>query len=267
MRYGIALVGDRVAPRCVFAESVLVVALRGNRARAGERRLLETHGLLDLAEVLSQCRIDALICGGISCEEREFLAARRVEIIDNVAGSTHEILEALHTGVLRPGFGLAVTHGKPHPDSPPPASRPTSSEPARAENAGAKPAAVDCLACRDNKCRQGEPCATLLPATAPFSAADDETKRMLGAALDIAGEDERILCRLSELIYFCLGMHYERIGVAYCLELQEPAEDPGARTPALPEGTPGVLQNRRGGCSPSFRTGGPRTQTGTCRGL
>ena len=76
MRYGIPLVGDRVAPRCVFAESVLVVVSRRHLARPEGRIVLEDHGLLDLAKILSENRIDVLICGGISREEREFLAGR-----------------------------------------------------------------------------------------------------------------------------------------------------------------------------------------------
>ena len=47
---------------------------------------------------------------------------------------------------------------------------------------------------------------------------------MMEASLDISSEEERTLCRLSELIYFCLEMRYRSIGVAYCVELQEPAE-------------------------------------------
>jgi uncharacterized metal-binding protein len=46
---------------------------------------------------------------------------------------------------------------------------------------------------------------------------------MAEAALDISAECERVLCRLSELIYFCLDMGFRRIGVAYCLDLEEPA--------------------------------------------
>lgn len=45
---------------------------------------------------------------------------------------------------------------------------------------------------------------------------------MMEAALDISFENERILCRLSELIYFCLEMQYQKIGLAYCIDLEEP---------------------------------------------
>jgi uncharacterized metal-binding protein len=45
---------------------------------------------------------------------------------------------------------------------------------------------------------------------------------MLESAQDITFEAERTLCRLSELIYFCLEMKFHRIGVAYCFDLSEP---------------------------------------------
>ena len=77
--------------------------------------------------------------------------------------------------------------------------------------------------CRDRKCLQGEHCLAVAGAGAS-QALDRETGRMFEAALDISSEEERTLCRLSELIYFCLEMRYQRIGVAYCEDLQEPAE-------------------------------------------
>ena len=34
-------------------------------------------------------------------------------------------------------------------------------------------------------------------------------------------ENEPQLCRISELVYFCLDMNYSRLGVAFCYELME----------------------------------------------
>jgi uncharacterized metal-binding protein len=223
MRYGIALVGDRVAPRCIFAQSVLVIAVHGSVARPQATPTLEDHGLLELAKVLSESRIDVLVCGGISREEREFLASRRVEVVDNVAGSAPELLRALQDGSLCSGFGLA-TRGNDLP-----ASRPDLKGPSAApahnrgeENPGERFAPDDCLACREHNCLRGELCETAKHATfAP--GGDSETHRMLEAALDISGEKERTLCRLSELIYFFLEMRYRRIGLAYCVDLVGPA--------------------------------------------
>ena len=223
MRYGIALVGDRVAPRCIFAQSVMVVAVRGNLVRPEAMPVLENHGLLELAKVVSESRIDVLVCGGISREEREFFASRRVEVIDNVAGSTEELLGALQAGSLCPGFGLATgsdnlfENCSAHTHL---AGLPTRS--AGEEKPEACLAAVDCLACGHHKCLRGEACEEAkLAAFAPGGG--PEAGRMLEASLDISTERERTLCRLSELIYFFLEMRYRCIGLAYCEELQEAA--------------------------------------------
>jgi uncharacterized metal-binding protein len=47
---------------------------------------------------------------------------------------------------------------------------------------------------------------------------------MIDAALDVSQDKERVLCRVSELVYFCLEMGFRRVGVAYCTDLWEPAE-------------------------------------------
>jgi uncharacterized metal-binding protein len=44
---------------------------------------------------------------------------------------------------------------------------------------------------------------------------------MLESARDISNERERTLCRLSEVIYFCLEMKYQTLGVAFCVDLFE----------------------------------------------
>jgi len=46
---------------------------------------------------------------------------------------------------------------------------------------------------------------------------------VLEVARDLSCEHDRRLCRVAELIYFCLGMSYSRLGVAYCVDLTEPA--------------------------------------------
>ena len=223
MRYGIVLVGDRVAPRCIFAESVLIVALRGNRARVEGRVSLDSHGLLHLADVLSQGHIDALICGGISREEHEFLSARRLEVIDNIAGSVHELVEALQSGLLRSGLCLSGANSVPSQDLSAPELSEIVVSVASTGYGDSRAAAIDCLACDDQKCLQGGACPLPAPGLVSKPAGRDHA-RLFEAMADIASEEGQTLCRLSELIYFCLEMHYERVGVAYCVDLQEPAE-------------------------------------------
>ncbi len=222
MRYGITLIGDRVAPRCIFAESVLVVVRRRNHATPAATMLLERRGLLELAKVLLQSRIDALVCGGISREERELLTGRHIDEIYNVAGSIRELLDALQTGMLHSGFGLV-----PREDNYPPErdDLPTLNE---SLDGGlseelADCGRVDCLACRNHECLRGEICEAA-KASSSHADRDSTTIRMLEASLDVANEKERTLCRLSELVYYCLEMRYQRIGLAYCTDLLEPAE-------------------------------------------
>jgi uncharacterized metal-binding protein/predicted Fe-Mo cluster-binding NifX family protein len=213
MRFGIPLLDDRVAPRCTFADSVLVVTTK--RRRIQEQTVVPLGGntWADLAAVLSEQHVDTLVCGGISQATRESIDAGDVAIIDNVAGTSEEILEALRKERIYSGFGLS------------PAT--TADEgPARRRSTGGtamfSPAAttLNCLECRDRTCLDGEPCPRIsLPAGAP----SEESRAMLEAAWDVALERERTLCRLAEVVYFALEMGYRKVGVAFCVDLQEPA--------------------------------------------
>jgi uncharacterized metal-binding protein len=75
--------------------------------------------------------------------------------------------------------------------------------------------------CADRKCFIGEPCWNLGGLVAGITKS---SRRMIDAALDVSQEKDRILCRVSELIYFGLEMSFSRIGIAYCTDLWEPAE-------------------------------------------
>jgi uncharacterized metal-binding protein/predicted Fe-Mo cluster-binding NifX family protein len=226
MRYGIPLLGNRIAPRCIYADSVLLVVLKRNRVSTENNIAFSSHSLFNLIELLSDYRVDTLICCGISRESREFLESRNVNIIDNVSSTVEEILEALKKGAIYPGFGLSETN------------RAVSIRAEDGGNAGLsykveglksgeiphEELQVDCISCRDRVCLRGGECSlsSEIPPNLPLQV--KEIDRMLEASLDISSEEERKLCRLSELIYYCLEMKYKRIGVAFCTDLQEPAE-------------------------------------------
>ena len=228
MRYGIPLLGDRVAPRYRCADGILIVVLKRNRGSSRQWLPLEITDPLDLIAVLKRHRIDTVVCGGISHEEREMLTSHVPTVIENVACSAGEALAALEEGSLRPGFGFARVdsaarrrwrHGEDGIQTPPleasPGSR--SFHPSNGTAPG-----HDCLRCRNKKCLRGEPC--IPPPLEPTDAFSPPTMRMLEAATDVSTEEERQLCRLAELVYFCLEMGYRRIGIAFCVDLQEPAE-------------------------------------------
>jgi len=222
MRYGIALTGERVAPRCIFAEAVLVVELSNNRTRSDGKRRLEGPGLLNLAEVLAESRVDGLICGGISSEEREFLETRRITAFDNVAGTVQEILEALQGGALR-GVREATAASTAAASAPTPSVSAENGE-MNSERTVATPAFVDCIACEHKLCERGDGCPFAGLLAALPVVAEPEAARIAEVAWRIAGCQRPVLSRLSELTRFCVEMGYERVGIAYCLEMQESAE-------------------------------------------
>jgi uncharacterized metal-binding protein/predicted Fe-Mo cluster-binding NifX family protein len=229
MKYGIPLMGNRVAPRCTNADSVLLVALKRNRVSAEENVSLSNHSLFNLIELLSEYCVDTLICCGISRESKEFLIAKNVEIIDNVSCTVEEIIEALKKGSLCPGFGFDTGSGNNATKYDNKQNASLSDVDGGGESVLAAETShddlnTDCISCRDRVCLRGKECTLSSHGFVKRSPATKEAARMLEAGLDIACEEERKLCRLSEVIYFCLEMKYKRIGIAYCVDLQEPAE-------------------------------------------
>ncbi len=224
MRFGIPLLADRVAPRCTHADSVLLVDTGRRRIDAQSVIPLEGTTWVDLAAVLADHQVQTLVCGGISPTTRESIQGRDVSVIDNVAGTSAEVLEALRKGRIHPGYGLDRK-------APPPGdgtgrsngdedSRRTSEDEATGEASG-ESVFVDCLECTARPCLAGEVCPYLeLPEPVPYS---QELNAILDAAWDVALEEERALCRLAELVYFALEMGYARLGVAFCEDLREPA--------------------------------------------
>ena len=226
MRFGIPLLADRVAPRCTFADSVLVVSLQGRRIRDESVVPLNGTTWADLVETLSDQEVDTLICGGIAPATRESIRSRDVEVVENVAGTRAEVLEALGKGRIRSGFGLA-----PEPAQSPKAEV-AQVEPRIGENLegqqegmGSPPIAkpFDCLQCTNRVCLSGDPCPYLEVGSQQPVDTNDDTWQILESTWDVALEEERTLCRLAELVYFALEMGYRRLGVAFCEDLREPA--------------------------------------------
>jgi uncharacterized metal-binding protein/predicted Fe-Mo cluster-binding NifX family protein len=230
MRFGIPLLADRVAPRCTFADSVLVVTAKRRRIEDRLEVPLEGTTWADLAAVLAEHEVDTLVCGGITPSTRESIRAREVAVIDNVAGTWEEIVEALRVGKIKPGFGLGrdrddavwdgavVGMGKAEPGSGAAAGRAVAKD---RDQSLSEPGPLDCLECKDRVCREGLACPHLdLP---PPADAPPGTREILEAAWDVALEEERKLCRLAELVYFALELRYRKLGVAFCEDLREPA--------------------------------------------
>ncbi len=226
MRYAIPIANNRIAPRPTFAESLLLVVVVQNRIKTQQMVDMPGPGLLPLAKTLAENRADILICGGISRENKAYLESRDIDIMDNVASTIDQIIEALRKGILRPGYGLAIntrtlsssaSSSGNLSKTPSPPGGAESSDSSASSDAGR----LDCLACGDRVCLRGKNCMrTRIQQQKPTK----EDMCICEASTDIACEHERTLCRLSELVYFCLEMKYRTIGVAFCIDLLEPTE-------------------------------------------
>jgi uncharacterized metal-binding protein/predicted Fe-Mo cluster-binding NifX family protein len=211
MIYGIPLFKNRVAPRCTIADSILFIKVTMNRIAYKKILNIDEKTWNDLLKIFNNSKVDIIVCGGINLENRKLLMESGISIIDNVACSDNEVIEGIKSGTLKNGFGFSA-----HSNTNLILSKSNSKE----ENTGLLQAA-DCLICKEHQCIDGKACN--LAARLNSEPEEKEITEMLSSALDISLEDERILCRLSELVYFAIEMNYKRIGIAYCTDLSEPA--------------------------------------------
>ncbi|MEJ2679513.1 MAG: DUF1847 domain-containing protein [Gemmatimonadota bacterium] len=210
-----------MAPRCTIADSVLLITLKRHRILGQSTVRLDHATWMDLARLLAEEDVDTLVCGGISRANRESILSHDVDVIDNVAGTTQEVVEALRRGGLRSGFGLGARNpGVAEIDGRDAGQGADEGEPGLVVDSPAQAmATIDCLACADRRCLRGAAC----PLVGVREPAVEPPEPMLEAAWDVACENERMLCRLAELVYFAMEMGYAKLGVAFCADLLEPA--------------------------------------------
>ena len=188
---------------------------------------LENGAWTGLIRLLLENQVDALVAGGINRETRQMLISYGLKIIDNVACSTDELLEAVAHGWLHSGYGFSDKPISQDIVSPIPVDstgdnrQKTSSASQSWETRGDKLVRFDCLSCSDRACLRGELCYPTAAEACRKTTREQQT--VLEVARDISCEEDRKLCRVAELVYFCLGMKYHRVGVAFCLDLMEPA--------------------------------------------
>jgi uncharacterized metal-binding protein/predicted Fe-Mo cluster-binding NifX family protein len=211
MIYGIPLFGNRVAPRFTIADSILLIKITVNRIVNRKILKIDERSWNGLLKILNDNNVDILVCGGINYNDRLLTTETGISIIDNVACSDTEVIEAIKTRTLKPGLGLSleIRNGL------------KLSANKYANNSTGLPERIDCLTCDNYKCSEGKPCELSLELRPEPES--KETAAMLNSAMDISLEEERVLCRISELIYFAIEMNYKKIGIAYCIDLAEPA--------------------------------------------
>lgn len=209
MQIGIPIFDGRVAPRCTIADTIMLI-------RANQEKILsisyinrEESNWAAMLKKLIDKRIDTIVCGGINKEDKKMAESKGVNIIDNVACNEDELIEAIKNNKLRPGYGFIPISDDIILNEPIIGSNEINDD-------------FNCLRCHSMECEEGCPCPLLTSIDLP--AETDGQLQMLNTANDIILEDERKLCRLSELIYYALEMKYGKIGIAYCTDLKEPTE-------------------------------------------
>lgn len=153
---------------------------------------------------LADLEVDLFVCGAIDKQFENRAGSYGIKVVHDVAAEADEALVALRSGRLRNGFGLS--EGK---------------EPERelAEHSEAeRTLAIDCVECIDRKCLKGEACTSDFGELFPAERYS-EFHHSMEVTTDISAETHRRLCRVAEFIYYCLGMEYTHIGVAFCVEM------------------------------------------------
>ena len=205
MRYGVPIIGERVAPRCIYANGFLVISTKEGGVVHHHLYKATIRTPADLTEALTAHNVETLITGGVGEAVRHRLGELNVAIVDNISNTVEELLDAVVRD-RRFRIGGSVT-----------VSAVTGA--ACLQHSGRS--GIDCLECTNRSCFDGENLSTRLSET--YSAIDTAERQIMEAAFDIASESPRQLCRLAEVIYFCLEMGYGRVGLAYCTELEDAA--------------------------------------------
>jgi len=173
--------------------------------------MIDTSGLSE-EERLSQLvdlEVDLFVCGAIEEEYIDLAGSYGLQVVHNVAAEADEVVAAALRGKLHSGFGL---DGDMAED---------------AAQAGKLLARVrpkiDCVECADRVCLKGANCTSEFGDVFPVEKYA-KLHHSMEVTADIAAENHRRLCRVAEFIYYCLGMEYKHVGIAFCVEMFQETE-------------------------------------------
>ena len=209
-----------------FMHSDQLVLGRLHDSRVVELQTVPLDGVGDEPRIrfLQDHGVAVLVCGGIEHELLAELRCRGIDVIHNVAGDIDEVLHCWAEGTLRPGYGILY---RPESSADPtsaclPTNRRELAELPTEQIAGKSPI-FDCVSCASRACLTGRPCrqGPQPSGSEPMTAG---VHQLMTAALDISAEPERVLCRIAELVYFCVEMQYAHVGLAFCADLFDESE-------------------------------------------
>ena len=225
MRVAVPVFGERIAPNFMHCETLMLGSVRaGAIVDVGT---MEIGSLTDAERVrlLEEKDVSILACGGIAHELMVELRGRGIEVINNVAGETDQVLEHIARGDLRAGYGISYrctpdnrSGGDASTDSDPGLDLGPSEGSEEADRPAEQAPHIDCIACGDRVCLSGGQCRSYAEGK-PMAEVGAQLQQVSEVAMDIAAEPERVLCRIAELVYFCVEMKYQHVGLAFCVDL------------------------------------------------
>jgi len=197
---------------------MLLVSIKDNEVVS--RKIIDTGGMSDeerLAQLVN-LRIDLFICGAIEEDFIERADSFGIRVIYNVAAEVEDILSALLSGRLETGFGLSNQAGALASSV-----RAILLDREPVEESAQKKDRIDCVECIDRPCMENKSCTN---DTKDLFLADEysDLRHSMEVTADISAETDRKLCRIAEFIYYCLGMEYKHIGIAFCVEMFQEVE-------------------------------------------
>lgn len=203
MKIAMPMFGTRVSPFFLHADSMLIAEIQTGKIAQKELFLTKGFSEDEWIKHLEKLEVTTLVCGGIVTSLMDELQARGIEVINNVAAEAEDVLQQLQLGQLHSGYGINFRSG-------------ATALPNTTHQRPQTTVTVDCIQCPEQSCLKGKRCPRY-PATECQSTANMPVA--MEVATDIATEPERILCRVAELVYYCLGMEYKNLGVAFCTDL------------------------------------------------
>ncbi len=220
MRFSIALLENRVAPRCTVANCLMLGTVKHGRITFSKSVKQKIQNSLDLGRALQEHKTNTFICGGIRKETIELLGSMEIAVIPNVAGTIDEVRKRIVSNKIKLDEDVVdrqANREKSHFQNPAKSHHDVQeSKDGFDDNKNLVDSTIftEKIFIIDEK-----------PPELNIQRADSLSVKhleMLDVANDISFEKERQLCRLSELVYFCLEMGYKKIGIAYCTDLEDP---------------------------------------------
>jgi hypothetical protein len=110
----VPLLGEMVAPRFDLATEVLIARARKGRLTGEPRVVLLPGPSADaLCSLVLEEAITDVVCGGIEDAHYQYLAWKKVRVVDRVIGAWEGVLRLFLANELRPGTVVRAARGAP----------------------------------------------------------------------------------------------------------------------------------------------------------